>query len=100
MRGVRAALRIAVDRLPSVASAEYAACLGVRPACPVRDALAVRAGSRRLSAPRLAVLVGGLFFGGIGLAMLTGHWRTAIPPVEYRRVVPALRTGPRMPHRF
>ncbi|NLC58744.1 MAG: 4Fe-4S binding protein [Armatimonadetes bacterium] len=92
--------RIAVDRLPSVASAECTACLECTSACPVRDALAVRAGSRRLSAPRLAVLVGGLFFGGIGLAMLTGHWRTAIPPVEYRRVVPALRTGPRMPHRF
>lgn len=91
---------IPVDRLPSVLNAECTACLECTSACSVAGALEMRAAGRRLAPWRLSLVILSVFFGVIGMAMLAGRWRTSIPPEEYRSVVPALRQGPGMPHRF
>ncbi|MBI3947131.1 MAG: 4Fe-4S binding protein [Armatimonadetes bacterium] len=89
-----------VDRLASVGSAECTACLTCVAVCPVRDTLDLRAGGRRLAPRRAAALVLAAFLGMIGLAMVTGRWRSNLTEAEYRRVIPQMRTGPRMPHRW
>jgi len=91
---------IPVDRLDEVRNAECTACLTCVAACPADDTLDLRAAGRRITARRAALLVLALFFGVMGLAMATGHWRSNLTEEEYRRVIPQMRTGPRLPHRF
>ncbi len=91
---------IPVDRLAVVRNAECTACLACTAACPVRDTLHLQAGRRRLRPRHVAVLVLGLFFGTLAVAMQTGHWHTSIPAEEYRSIIRQMRWGGGMPHRF
>jgi polyferredoxin len=78
---------IAVDKVNRVHSDECFGCLSCIAACPVPDALNVETPKfwrRRISPLVYAVLVFVLFFGGIGLARITGHWQNNISDAEYQ----------------
>jgi polyferredoxin len=77
---------IAVDRKLTVNSPECTGCLECVHHCPVGPALEVRTIGRWRRTVRPAVFAAAvvlLFYGGIGMAKLTGHWRTAITDREF-----------------
>lgn len=74
---------LAVDVKPSITSPECTGCLECVAACPVEDALAVSAARRRVPAWVIAAGIAAIFLGLVGLAMLTGHWRTPVDPAVY-----------------
>ena len=84
-------MHLKVHELGTVRSPECTACLLCVDACPEREALVVgpRPGLKR---PRIALaalaLVLLVYFGGIALAVATGHWRNGIGREEYLRIVP------------
>jgi ferredoxin len=74
---------IRVHATGRVWSDECTSCMDCVAACPVTDTLEIRARGRRISAPRVATLVLGIFLGVTGLAMVLGHWKNHIAPNEY-----------------
>jgi len=79
---------IAVDKVNRVHSDECFGCLSCIAACPVPDALNVETPKfwqRRVSPLVYAWAVLVLFFGGIGVARITGHWQNDISNAEYQR---------------
>lgn len=101
----RIGIRRAAADVGQVWSDECTTCMRCVDECPVRDTLVVRARHwpYALSAPRVALVVSGVFVAVTGLAMLTGHWRNAIPASEYlqhfRQPAVALKPGPALPRR-
>jgi polyferredoxin len=81
--------RLPVDVKPSMTSPECTGCLECVAACPVRGALAVSVTSRRrVSTGVLAAMIALLLAGAVGLARLTGHWRTEVDPSAYAALIP------------
>lgn len=85
-------MHLRVHEIGTVRSPECTGCLLCIDACPADKSL-VLLPVKRWSRPRMAVsacaLVLLVYFGGIGIAMLTGRWKNAISDQEYRRTVPA-----------
>ena len=81
---------IAVHTKKRVQSDECTGCLDCVAACPVKDTLDLRAGTRILSGPKLVALVVAVFLAVTGVGMLTGHWQNRIPAAEYLRRFPRL----------
>jgi Fe-S-cluster-containing hydrogenase component 2 len=82
-----------VAKLSRVSSDECFGCLSCVAACPVSRALRVETPApwRRAVRPAaFAVLVAGLFVGGVLLARATGHWRNAVSTEEYARRIRAI----------
>jgi Fe-S-cluster-containing hydrogenase component 2 len=78
--------RLPVERLSRVSSDECVGCLSCVAACPVTRALRVETPApwRRAVRPAaFAVLVVGLFVGGVVLARATGTWHNVITDEEY-----------------
>lgn len=84
--------RLAVDRKESVLSPECTGCLSCIDACP-RAALDMAPPLRRRPFPwwgfAAAVLV--VFTVGVGLGMMTGHWRSVLTYEDYSRLIPMSR---------
>jgi polyferredoxin len=77
-----------VDTLNRVSSDECFGCLSCVAACPIRQTLEVQAPKpwRRVVRPGVfAIMVVALFFGGIGVAKLTGYWQTDVSTAEYMK---------------
>jgi len=82
--------RLPVDVKPQVRSAECTLCMSCVAVCPVRDALQVKVTKRRaLSAWSVAAMISAIFVGVVAAARISGHWRTNVPDVVYRMLVPA-----------
>ncbi len=90
-----------VDRLIQVRSAECTACMECVASCATQNALqfalppraAASSGAQRWSGRRLqpvaaVILLAVLFFGGVGLARITRHWKTNIPDDVYQQLIP------------
>jgi NAD-dependent dihydropyrimidine dehydrogenase PreA subunit len=85
--------RLPVARLARVRSDECFGCLSCVAACPVTRALRVETPApwRRAVRPAVfAVLVAGLFVGGILLARAQGAWRNSITDEEYAQRIRAI----------
>lgn len=84
-------MALKVHQVGTVRSVECTGCLLCVDACPEDKALVVGP-SGGWSRARLAVAALGLvvvvYFGGILVARLTGHWHNAITEQEYRQIVP------------
>jgi polyferredoxin len=80
--------RLPVDRLAAVRSAECTTCLSCVTACPVRDALALKAVRRRVPAWAVAAILFGLFAGTVTVARWSGHWHTPLPDAVYFDLIP------------
>ena len=74
-----------VDKLNSVNSSECTACYSCVEACPVRNTLnlSARSGARGLSQKQYALLLRGVYFGVVGVAVLAGLWQSSITPRDY-----------------
>jgi ferredoxin len=85
-----------VDRLLRVRSDECTGCVDCVRSCPVEGALDFALPSiapeprRRLSPVRVAALVLVLFFVPVGIAKLTGTWKTSVTDAEYRLRIPEI----------
>jgi polyferredoxin len=78
-----------VEKLKSVRSPECTGCLTCVSHCPAKNALDISlAGKKVLQPVVFACLVVAVFFGGIGIARLTGKWHSAVTYEEYRRIIP------------
>lgn len=85
-------MHLEVHELGTVRSPECTGCLLCVDACPEDGALVVgpaRGWSRRKVVLASAGLVVAVYFGGILLARLAGHWQNGISREEYLRIVPA-----------
>lgn len=82
--------RIDVQHKVSVCSVECTGCLTCVGNCPEPDALAMRLPLRKRPLPSwgFALIVLGLFFGGVAAGMLTGHWETSLNHLDYQQLVP------------
>jgi polyferredoxin len=85
---------IPVDKIRRVDSDECFGCVSCVAACPVPLALQMGLPDRKRGLPArslrpavYALLIVGLFFGGIGVAKLAGTWRNDISNPEYQRRV-------------
>jgi len=84
-----------VDRTETVSSLECTGCLECVNSCPAPGALTVGgpAWRRWVMKPAVfAALLVMLFYGGIGLAKMTGNWRSGIPDTEYMQRVREIET--------
>jgi len=82
--------RIQVHQAGRVGSDECTACYRCVAVCPVKDTLHVRvSGGRALPGWVFALMVTGLFLAVTGMAILSGHWRTALTPQDYLELIPA-----------
>jgi ferredoxin len=81
--------RIQVHRAHRVGSDECMACYRCVEACPVKDTLRMEApGGRNVAGWVFGALAVGLFVGITGLAMLMGHWKSAVSPTQYLKLIP------------
>jgi ferredoxin len=83
-----------VDRLIQIRSAECMNCLACVAVCPAKNALALQlAGPAKLrrivQAWQVAAGIAVIFFGLVGYAKLSGHWRTHVPQQVFLNLVPA-----------
>jgi polyferredoxin len=90
-----------VDRLIDIRSAECTGCLECVAVCPNEGALYAAIGIPLSSEPTrrllpLSILAGVaiLFFGIVGFAKATNHWRTDIPRSIYQDLVPKANEAP------
>ncbi len=74
-----------VDKLDAVNSAECTACYSCVEACPVKNTLnmSMRSGVKGLSQKQYALLLVGVYFGIVGVAMLAGLWQNTVSAHEY-----------------
>jgi len=78
-----------VDKLRIVQSPECMACFQCVAVCPARNALWMSAGTcARVPAWAIALGIAVIFFGIMGLARYTGHWRTNLPGELYMYLIP------------
>jgi polyferredoxin len=81
--------RLPVDELITIRSPECTGCLECVAVCPAEGALWMSVGKRpRIPAWMFAAAIGALFFGIVGYAQLSGHWRTNLPSQVYQDLVP------------
>jgi len=81
--------RLPVDKLIAIRSPECTGCLDCVAICPAEGALWMAAGKRRpIPAWAFAAAIGVLFFGIVGYAQLSGHWRSNLPSQVYQNLVP------------
>jgi len=86
--------RIDVQLKTAVCSVECTGCLTCVDSCPQPDTLVIGFWRRPLPSWLFALLVIGLFSGGVLLGMLSGHWETSLTPADYQRLIPlATRLG-------
>lgn len=80
-------MHISVAQLGRVRSDECNACMECINVCPSAEALhfSLPKGKAKFSRRGLLIAVTGIFFIGIGLAQLTGHWQNAITDQEYSK---------------
>jgi polyferredoxin len=93
-----------VDRLVQVRSVECTACMECVASCSTQNALqfalpprravsiAERWRGRILQPIAAAAILAILFFGGVGLARVTGHWQTNVGDDVYRQLIPTVDT--------
>src|SRR5437868_6557291 len=79
---------LAVDKLVKITSAECTGCLECVAVCPAEGALQLGPKDGRMPTWAFAAGVAVLFFGMVGFAKMTGHWRSEIPQSVYRQLVP------------
>jgi polyferredoxin len=79
---------LAVDKLVKITSAECTGCLECVAVCPAQGALRIGPKDGRMPAWAFAAGVAVLFFGMVGYAKISGHWKSAIPQAVYRQLVP------------
>ena len=79
---------LAVDKLVKITSAECTGCLECVAVCPAEGALRMGAKDGRMPAWAFAAGVAVLFFGIVGYAMTSGHWKSEIPEAVYGQLVP------------
>lgn len=74
-----------VDRLDSVNSSECTSCYSCVEACPVKNTLniSVRRAEKGISQKQYALLLLGVYFGVVGVAVIAGLWQNSINPHEY-----------------
>jgi len=82
-----------VDKLVSIKSAECTGCLECVAVCPAEGELrmglpALIPARRRMPTWAFAAGVAVLFFGVVGYAKVTGHWRSDVPQAIYKQLVP------------
>ncbi len=78
-----------VDQLITIRSTECIACYECVAACPADGALEMKVGGRaRVPAWAFAAALAMIFFGFVGYARFTGHWRTDVPSHVYFELVP------------
>ena len=78
-----------VDKLITIQSAECIGCMECVTECPAAGALFMSAPrKRRVPAWAIAAGVAAIFFGVVGYAQWTGHWRTDLPSRVYFELVP------------
>ncbi len=78
-----------VDRLITIKSAECIGCMECVTECPAAGALFLAApGRRRVPAWVVAAGVAAIFFGAVGYAQWSGHWRTDLPSRVYFELIP------------
>jgi polyferredoxin len=81
--------RLAVDKLITIGSAECTGCLECVAVCPAEGALWVSLPRQRALPPwAMAAGIAVLFFGFVGLAQWTGHWRSDVPASVYQELIP------------
>lgn len=82
-----------VDKKIRIKSPECTGCLTCVSHCPAKGALDIAFIKKKVLNPVLfAVLVVALFFGTIGIGMITGKWHSAITQEEYRHIIPEAST--------
>ena len=82
-----------VDKKIRIKSPECTGCLTCVSHCPAKGALDMAFTKKKVLNPVLfAVLVVALFFGTIGIGMITGKWHSAITQEEYRHIIPEAST--------
>lgn len=77
-----------VHEKDSISSPECTGCLTCVSVCPARGALDIKVAGRKVNPIAYALMVLALFFGIIGVAKLTGHWRSNVTYEEYKTIVP------------
>jgi polyferredoxin len=80
--------RIDVQKKKYVCSVECTGCLTCVGSCPEPDTLNIGFWKRPLPGWTFALLVVGLFAGGVMTGMLSGHWQTSLTYDDYLRLVP------------
>jgi polyferredoxin len=85
-----------VDELITIKSAECTGCLECVAACPAEGALGIHLPElvRRKPVPAWAIAAGVtiVFYGVVGYAKISNHWKTSIPEHVYEVLVPAADT--------
>lgn len=79
---------IPVDKLDVVTSAECTACYGCVEECPIKNTLIFSSSShvKGLSQRNYGLLLLGIYFGIVLVAMMSGYWQNGIPGNEYVRL--------------
>jgi polyferredoxin len=80
-----------VDKLVQIRSAECTGCLECVAVCPAQDALALKPvvpARRAVASWQVAAGIGIIFFGLVGFARISGHWRTPLPDHVFLKLVP------------
>ncbi len=85
--------RLPVSTKHAVASAECTGCLDCVAVCPVKGALEVRMGARRVGPLAFAAAVTGLFLAGYVGARATGTWKNGISDAEYVNRIQNIQSG-------
>ncbi len=82
--------QIPVHRLETVRSVECNGCLTCVANCPAPGALGMHLTGWRqpLHGWIFALVVVGVFAGGIGLGMVTGHWESSLQYQDFQRLIP------------
>ncbi len=86
--------RLPVSRKINVLSPECVGCLDCVAVCPVKDALGLHVGRRKLSAPAYGAAVLLLFFAGYFGARAFGLWNNAVSDARYVESIQQDRTSP------
>lgn len=85
--------RLSVSTSSAVLDVECTGCLDCVAVCPVKDALALQAGPRRIGVLTYAAAIVLLFVAGYSGARLAGMWRNGIDDPEYVQRVQSIDTG-------
>lgn len=81
---------IDVEMKDRVRSPECTGCLTCVSVCPAKGALDTEVAGIRMKPAHYAAAVLVIYFGIIGGAMMSGHWRSNVTPQEYRALLPQI----------